>query len=252
MTTVRRFNSSGHSPLTAITVSSQAQNDKVSIKQRINIGRTYPCLRDSYSLSLPAGRHGYSSFIPACAIFKFSNWHIFKLKIIPIAKSLIPFAKLLLLSLLQLYVVSNKTFHIMSSAIAALLIVLFVYTAINKLSDHHRFETVLGNSPLLKNVNVIVSWLVPAIELCIAGMLIHPPWRQKGLLSSLLLMCLFTGYIGYMIAFTPKLPCSCGGVLRKLSWKEHLVFNIIITLLALLGYAAEKRTKRFIAINRSR
>jgi len=46
------------------------------------------------------------------------------------------------------------------------------------------------------------------------------------------LMTVFTLYIAYMLLFTPKLPCSCGGVLQQMTWKQHLLFNIGFTLLA--------------------
>jgi hypothetical protein len=53
-----------------------------------------------------------------------------------------------------------------------------------------------------------------------------------------------------MLLFTPKLPCSCGGVLKNLSWKEHLMFNFCFTAIAFIGWRFSKKNKDFIAINR--
>ena len=88
-------------------------------------------------------------------------------------------------------------------------------------------------------------------ELLVAAGLFIPVTRKAALLGALILMGLFTIYIGYMILFTPHLPCSCGGVLKQMSWRQHFVFNIVFTLLAGAGYTLEKNTHRFIAINRS-
>ena len=44
-------------------------------------------------------------------------------------------------------------------------------------------------------------------------------------------MTIFTLYIGYMVAFVPKLPCSCGGIIQKMSWNQHLIFNVGFILL---------------------
>jgi hypothetical protein len=49
-------------------------------------------------------------------------------------------------------------------------------------------------------------------------------------------MAAFTGYIGFMLLSNIELPCSCGGVISSLSWKNHLVFNILFLLLASVGY----------------
>ena len=140
----------------------------------------------------------------------------------------------------------QKLMQILPVVIAALLILLFSYTAINKLMSQRGFEIALAHSPLLKNVSILVSWMIPVIEIIIVIALFFPATRRFGLLASLVLMILFTGYIGYMIWFTPKLPCSCGGVLKHMTWREHLVFNICFTALAATGYLFEKN-KRAIA-----
>jgi len=45
-----------------------------------------------------------------------------------------------------------------------------------------------------------------------------------------------------MLAFAPKLPCSCGGVIQKMTWGQHVIFNLFFTLLALVGiWLARKR-----------
>ena len=119
--------------------------------------------------------------------------------------------------------------------IASLFILLFVYTAINKLAGIGVFQAVLRRSPLIGSMYVLVSWAIPFLELGIALLLLLPAWRRAGLWASLVLMCVFTLYLGYMLLFTPDLPCSCGGVIRKMSWTQHLFFNLFFVSIAILG-----------------
>ena len=142
----------------------------------------------------------------------------------------------------------NKTLII--EIIAALFILLFVYTAITKLMNRERFSAVLSQSPLIGTTSTILSYLLPIVELTIVLFLFIPSLRVWGFASSLFLMLIFTFYIIYMIFFTPNLPCSCGGVLEKMTWRQHLLFNIFFTSLASIGLWFSLRNKLFIAINR--
>jgi putative oxidoreductase len=145
---------------------------------------------------------------------------------------------------------SIKTNKILS-LICGLFIFLFVYTAISKFREFHSFKSVLAKSPLVGNYSELVAWILPSIELLVALVLFIPNTRQAGLLGSLVLMSLFTVYVGYMIIFVPHLPCSCGGVISGLSWKEHLFFNFFFMMLALAGILLQKRSEIFIRINRT-
>ena len=115
------------------------------------------------------------------------------------------------------------------------LILLYIYTASSKLLDFGSFRHVLSRSPLIGNIAPVVAWILPTAEILISLLLILPQTRRIGLWCSFVLMLAFTGYVGYMLAFTPHLPCSCGGVLKQMTWKQHLVFNITYSIIALLG-----------------
>ena len=131
-----------------------------------------------------------------------------------------------------------------------LLIFLFTYTGVSKLIDHEVFEAAILRSPIIKLQATIISWLIPVIELLIVVMLLLPQYRKAGLLFSLLLLTVFNAYIGYMILFIPDLPCSCGGVLKELSWSNHLLFNSFFILITLISLAPFIKHNLFIAINR--
>lgn len=132
---------------------------------------------------------------------------------------------------------------LIADIISALLLLLFLYTSISKLTDNGLFKNVLTASPLLKPYAGTIAWLVPSTEIAIAILLFIPCFRIKGLIASVLLITLFTIYLLYMIAFTPNLPCSCGGVIKLLTWPQHIVFNLFFILLSLTGIILYRKAK---------
>ena len=123
---------------------------------------------------------------------------------------------------------------------SALLILLFLYAAIMKLSDYENFVVQLQHSPLLEQYAKPISVLVPGLEIIIAVMLIVPAWRFLGVLASFGLMLIFTIYINYVLQYAPYIPCACGGVLSHMDWKTHLLFHIFYTALALAAVLITK------------
>lgn len=120
--------------------------------------------------------------------------------------------------------------------IAALFILLFVYTAVSKILDFINFRLVLKDVPLIgKRFASIVAYGIVIVEIGISVLLFFPKTRKKGLWVSLALMLIFTVYIGYLSMFVKGLPCTCGGVISTMTWKQHFYFNIIFTLLAALA-----------------
>jgi hypothetical protein len=131
-----------------------------------------------------------------------------------------------------------------------LLVFLFTYTGVSKIINHATFEVTLLQSPLARDYKTIISWIIPVIELIIVGLLLLEKSRRLGLLLSLLMMLIFTCYIAYMVLFIPNLPCSCGGILKELSWNSHLLLNSFIIVSIIISLFSLKNHKLFIAINR--
>jgi len=132
-----------------------------------------------------------------------------------------------------------------TDTIAALFILLFVYAATSKLLDYDNFQIQLSQSPLLAPFAHSFSWIVPLIELLIAVMLTINRLRLTGMYAAYNLMILFTAYIIAVTRFSKYVPCSCGGILQKLSWNQHLAFNIffvIISITAILLYNKHDQT----------
>ncbi len=132
-----------------------------------------------------------------------------------------------------------KPKKIVTEIICFLFIVLFIYAAFSKLSDIGKFRVQLGLSPLLTTIADYVVWGIPGIEVLISIMLVIPRLRLPGLISAFGLMTLFTAYIIAILEFSEFVPCSCGGILDQLGWTEHIVFNSVFILLALVGVLVE-------------
>lgn len=130
---------------------------------------------------------------------------------------------------------------LIADIISGVLLILFLYTSISKLTGYERFKIVLSTSPLLKPVAGIIAWLLPVTEIVIAIMLFLPFTRVKGLKASSVLIFIFTLYLVYMVAFTTQLPCNCGGVLQFLTWPQHIFFNLLFILLAIAGILFYKK-----------
>jgi uncharacterized membrane protein YphA (DoxX/SURF4 family) len=126
-------------------------------------------------------------------------------------------------------------------AISGVFIFLFVYTACSKLLSPAAFRAVLGQSPLLKEQVPFWSLAIPAAEITVALLLVFGGKRRAGMYGALVLMGLFTGYIVFMLAAAPHLPCSCGGVVSTLSWKQHLLLNGALAALAAWGCILSRR-----------
>lgn len=116
---------------------------------------------------------------------------------------------------------------------------LFLYAAVSKLLDYNNFVVQIGQSPLLSAFAGWISWLVPALEIIIAIGLLIPRCQRIALIAAFLLMVKFSAYIFFIMNFSAFVPCSCGGILEAMSWKQHLIFNIAVCLLGLIALLAE-------------
>ena len=120
-------------------------------------------------------------------------------------------------------------------SVRLLCIILFVYAALNKILDFENFQVQLGQSPLLSAYASPVSYAVPLFEFGIVFLLLIPRCLYISLFASFTLMTMFTAYIFIMLYYSPFVPCSCGGILEKMTWNEHLIFNVVFVVLLLFA-----------------
>lgn len=118
----------------------------------------------------------------------------------------------------------------------SLLVILFFYTAISKLLDIGQFEKQLRNQVFPAWAVTPLLWLIPISELIVTELLIFKKTRLAGLYGALIMMVVFTAYIGlvYLNVFN-RVPCGCGGVIKNMGFGAHLVFNFFFLILSVVG-----------------
>lgn len=132
--------------------------------------------------------------------------------------------------------------QVMLECIVALLIMLFLYASISKFLDFKTFIDQMNNQPLPNSWTPFLVWVIPGLEIAISLSLLFEYTRLLGLYASLILMILFTVYTGIILLhFFPYIPCSCGGVIQKLTWTQHLILNLSYVSLSILGIILQRR-----------
>ncbi|MGI9650908.1 DoxX family protein [Chryseobacterium sp. RLHN22] len=125
--------------------------------------------------------------------------------------------------------------NIFIQTVSYFFILLFIYASISKLLDFENFQVQIAQSPLLSSYAGIVSYFVIITEFIIVALLLFPKSRIIGLYSSLGLMSAFTVYIYLILEYSEFVPCSCGGVLENMGWRQHLFFNAICVIACLVA-----------------
>ncbi|WP_379964471.1 MauE/DoxX family redox-associated membrane protein [Epilithonimonas sp. UC225_85] len=123
-------------------------------------------------------------------------------------------------------------------------ILLFCYASISKIMDFENFQIQISESPLLSAYAAFLPFAIIILELIIAGLLCYRKTRNTGLIGSFILMLIFTGYIFFIIRTSENLPCSCGGILEKMSWHQHLYFNIGCIVISVIALGLNLRYSR--------
>jgi len=124
--------------------------------------------------------------------------------------------------------------------ISLLYIVLFFYTGVNKLRNNDTFSEQVSKNTYLNDYHTVIAIAIPSMEVLISAALIaafftHAKWPRKwGLYAGTALMAIFTIYVKFMLK-SGHLPCTCGGIIEAMSWKQHFYFNTSFTLLGILA-----------------
>jgi putative oxidoreductase len=130
-----------------------------------------------------------------------------------------------------------------------LIVILFAYTAFSKLFDQNLFILQMSRSPIyiMQLAAPFLGWIIPVMELLIVAGLMITRFQIKALEASLALFIIFEVYIVSMLLTGLHLPCSCGGVIGKMTWKQHIPFNLFF--IASSGYALKiKKQQKELAI----
>ena len=133
--------------------------------------------------------------------------------------------------------------QVVLESISALLIMLFLYASVSKILDFDRFIGETNNQPLPNSWTPFIVWTVPSLEIAISLALIFERTRLAGFIASTALMTIFTVYAAIVLLHLLEyVTCSCGGIIRKLTWQQHLEFNIFFTALSVMGIILQRRS----------
>lgn len=137
-----------------------------------------------------------------------------------------------------------------ATIISYFLILLFVYASVSKLTDFENFQVQIGQSPILGEYAGFFSYATIISEIIIVIVLFFKHSRMIGLFASLGMMFTFTFYIYLILNFSDSIPCSCGGILEKMDWNEHLIFNLacIVLIIIAINTIESKNKKKLLVV----
>ena len=131
---------------------------------------------------------------------------------------------------------------VMIELIASLLVFLFLYACGSKWVDFKVYVDDMNNQPFPNQLTPWLVWIIPPIEFAIAVTLAFERTRLMGFYTSLGLLLIFTIYtVAVLLHAFAYIPCSCGGIIRKLSWPQHLVFTLFFAALSVAGILLLRR-----------
>ncbi|MCD9855767.1 hypothetical protein LUD75_13670 [Epilithonimonas sp. JDS] len=99
----------------------------------------------------------------------------------------------------------------------------------------------LAQSPILGGYPAIIGFLVIFVELVTAILLIFRGSRLLGLYGALGIMSVFSVYIYLIVNYSESIPCSCGGILERMDWNTHLLFNLFCVIMATAAIATKPK-----------
>lgn len=108
-----------------------------------------------------------------------------------------------------------------------LLMLMFAYAGVFKIADTSLFASQMKESPLIPTLIIpSLSIGLPVFELLLAFLLIFDKYTPLSLVTSFITMLFFSLYLIMLVSLYEKAPCACGGILGKLGYTEHIIFNL--------------------------
>jgi hypothetical protein len=122
-----------------------------------------------------------------------------------------------------------------------LLLLMWVPVVVEKYLRFDSFRAGMLRQPLPGGLVNFLTWFLPVAELAVVLLLLVHRWRILGYILSTGLLVLFTGYVGLaVLGAWGELPCTCGSVISRLTWKQHFFFNLFFLALSFWGYIQER------------
>ena len=89
--------------------------------------------------------------------------------------------------------------ELLTDIIVTLIIMMFLYASFSKYFDFASFRRAMHNQPFPYWLNTLLIIIIPPVEIIISFLLFREKTRKKGLWATVILMSLFTFYIGAIL-----------------------------------------------------
>ncbi len=132
------------------------------------------------------------------------------------------------------------------------LVAMWAYAGITKLLEYRTFVDQLSSYPLIGKYSAFVAWALPVLMIGMGLLLTLNISKSKALLASTSLLVLMTGYLFYVIRFSPIVPCTCNGIWPFQAWNMHIIINGAIILVSMAGVFLNAHSFRAITLNTQR
>jgi len=119
--------------------------------------------------------------------------------------------------------------RILALALACMLL----YTATKKVMDLQAFAAHIEVLPYMRTwITYVLSAVVILLEYGLGLMLLYQPMRRSLYLGVIGLMLIYTAYIYAILNYALKLPCSCQGAFKSMTWEQHYLVNAVMAAVA--------------------
>ncbi len=117
-----------------------------------------------------------------------------------------------------------------------LLMSLYLFAAFSKWFAFTQFKNDINNQPFPNALTPWIIYSIPPLQVLITLALMFERTRTIGLYASLILMLAFSIYSAMVLLNVfDYVPCSCGGIIKGLSWPRNLILNLSFVAISLVG-----------------
>ncbi|MDR6546481.1 NAD/NADP transhydrogenase beta subunit [Chryseobacterium rhizosphaerae] len=128
-----------------------------------------------------------------------------------------------------------RTKNLIAEIVIFLLLLMWAYTFASKVLDFDTFRRQINGAYLLSSLGSALPYVLQVLHLSLVVLLIKKSWRKIGLITSLSVLLLYTGYLIYILKFAPSIPCSCISLYSGFTWNDQLLINFAVLVLNIIG-----------------
>lgn len=120
------------------------------------------------------------------------------------------------------------------------MILVFGFTGFEKFNRFESNRKAFLNQPMPNELEEVLAYAVPGVELLLALLLLFSVTRWWGYLGSVLLLTVFITYVGLIwVGAFPRVPCNCAGIIDSMGWAAHFWMNLGLIGVGVVGMRLE-------------